>query len=86
MPGQRRPGLSLLHPSLRDHPPGDGKRPRQGAQVNLGTHALFSRKSVKLKKINKIKRWGPGYTGKTDEDPMTLLRDVIEAEEIRLDR
>lgn len=29
-------------------------------------------------------RWGPGYTG--GEDPLNLLRDVIEAEEIRLDR
>ena len=29
-------------------------------------------------------RWGPGYTGA--EDPLSLLRDVIEAEEIRLDR
>ena len=28
--------------------------------------------------------WGSGYSG--DEDPMALLRDVIEAEEIRLDR
>lgn len=29
-------------------------------------------------------RWGPGYTG--GEDPLNLLRDVIDAEEIRLDR
>lgn len=28
--------------------------------------------------------WGPGYTG--GEDPLNLLRDVIDAEEIRLDR
>lgn len=28
--------------------------------------------------------WGSGYTG--GEDPLNLLRDVIEAEEIRLDR
>ncbi|KAK0157190.1 hypothetical protein PV328_011767, partial [Microctonus aethiopoides] len=28
--------------------------------------------------------WGPGYNG--DEDPLNLLRDVIDAEEIRLDR
>ncbi|EFN76051.1 Diacylglycerol kinase theta [Harpegnathos saltator] len=28
--------------------------------------------------------WGSGYTG--DEDPLDLLRDVIDAEEIRLDR
>ncbi|XP_015589973.1 diacylglycerol kinase theta isoform X2 [Cephus cinctus] len=28
--------------------------------------------------------WGPGYTG--GEDPLSLLRDVIDAEEIRLDR
>ena len=29
-------------------------------------------------------RWGSGYTG--GEDPLNLLRDVIDAEEIRLDR
>ena len=29
-------------------------------------------------------RWGPGYTG--GEDPLNLLRDVIEAEDIKLDR
>lgn len=29
-------------------------------------------------------RWGPGYTG--GEDPLNLLKDIIEAEEIRLDR
>lgn len=28
--------------------------------------------------------WGSGYTG--DEDPLNLLRDVIDAEEITLDR
>lgn len=28
--------------------------------------------------------WGSGYTG--DEDPLNLLRDVIDAEEIILDR
>ncbi|XP_063987787.1 diacylglycerol kinase theta isoform X2 [Diachasmimorpha longicaudata] len=28
--------------------------------------------------------WGPGYTG--GEDPLNLLRDVIDADEIRLDR
>lgn len=32
----------------------------------------------------RVLRWGPGYTG--GEDPLSLLRDVIEAEEIRLDR
>lgn len=32
----------------------------------------------------RVLRWGPGYTG--GEDPLNLLRDVIEAEEIRLDR
>nr|CAG4643704.1 EOG090X00MP [Lepidurus arcticus] len=34
--------------------------------------------------LARVLRWGPGYTG--GEDPMTLLRDVIDAEEIRLDR
>lgn len=29
-------------------------------------------------------RWGPGFTG--TEDPLNVLRDVIDAEEIRLDR
>ena len=32
----------------------------------------------------RVLRWGPGYTG--SEDPLSILRDVIEAEEIRLDR
>lgn len=32
----------------------------------------------------RVLRWGSGYTG--CEDPMSLLRDVIDAEEIRLDR
>nr|CAG4640613.1 EOG090X00MP [Eulimnadia texana] len=34
--------------------------------------------------LARVLRWGPGYTG--GEDPMNLLRDVIEAEEIVLDR
>ena len=34
--------------------------------------------------LARVLRWGPGYGG--DEDPQSLLRDVIEAEEIRLDR
>ncbi|XP_046673219.1 diacylglycerol kinase theta isoform X3 [Homalodisca vitripennis] len=34
--------------------------------------------------LARVLRWGPGYTG--GEDPMNLLRDVIDAEEIRLDR
>lgn len=34
--------------------------------------------------LARVLRWGSGYTGA--EDPMTLLKDVIEAEEIRLDR
>lgn len=32
----------------------------------------------------RVLRWGPGYTG--GEDPLNLLRDVIDADEIRLDR
>lgn len=32
----------------------------------------------------RVLRWGAGYTG--GEDPLNLLRDVIDAEEIRLDR
>jgi diacylglycerol kinase (ATP) len=34
--------------------------------------------------LARVLRWGSGYTG--GEDAMTLLKDVIEAEEIRLDR
>ncbi|ODN01016.1 Diacylglycerol kinase theta [Orchesella cincta] len=34
--------------------------------------------------LARVLRWGPGYTG--EEDVMTLLKDVIDAEEIRLDR
>lgn len=34
--------------------------------------------------LARVLRWGSGYTG--CEDPMSLLRDVIDAEEIRLDR
>ncbi|XP_043194668.1 diacylglycerol kinase theta-like isoform X1 [Amphibalanus amphitrite] len=34
--------------------------------------------------LARVLRWGPGYSG--GEDPNTLLRDVIDAEEVRLDR
>ncbi|KAH9402749.1 hypothetical protein TYRP_015501 [Tyrophagus putrescentiae] len=34
--------------------------------------------------LARVLRWGPGYTG--HEDPVGVLKDVIEAEEIRLDR
>lgn len=34
--------------------------------------------------LARVLRWGPGYTG--GEDALTLLKDVIDAEEIRLDR
>ena len=34
--------------------------------------------------LARVLHWGAGYTG--GEDPLTLLRDVIDAEEIRLDR
>lgn len=34
--------------------------------------------------LARVLRWGPGYTGA--EDPLSILRDVIEAEDIRLDR
>lgn len=34
--------------------------------------------------LARVLRWGSGYTG--TEDPLSLLRDVIDAEEIRLDR
>lgn len=32
----------------------------------------------------RVLRWGGGYTG--EENPIEILQDVIEAEEIRLDR
>ncbi|XP_066257964.1 diacylglycerol kinase theta isoform X1 [Euwallacea similis] len=34
--------------------------------------------------LARVLRWGPGYSG--GEDPLSLLKDVIEAEEILLDR
>ncbi|XP_050699036.1 diacylglycerol kinase theta-like isoform X3 [Eriocheir sinensis] len=34
--------------------------------------------------LARVLRWGPGYNG--GEDPINLLKDVIEAEDIRLDR
>lgn len=34
--------------------------------------------------LARVLRWGSGYTG--TEDPLNLLRDVIDAEEIKLDR
>ena len=34
--------------------------------------------------LARVLRWGPGYNG--EDDPLNLLRDVIEAEEIQLDR
>lgn len=34
--------------------------------------------------LARVLRWGSGYAG--GEDPLNLLRDVIEAEEVRLDR
>ncbi|VDO03540.1 unnamed protein product [Rodentolepis nana] len=34
--------------------------------------------------LARVLHWGPGYTG--TEDPLQILRDVVEAEEIRLDR
>lgn len=34
--------------------------------------------------LARVLRWGSGYTG--GEDPLNLLRDIIDAEEIRLDR
>lgn len=40
--------------------------------------------TLKGNDLARVLRWGPGYTG--GEDPLNLLRDVIDAEEIRLDR
>lgn len=34
--------------------------------------------------LARVLRWGPGFTG--TEDPLTVLKDVIDAEEVRLDR
>lgn len=45
---------------------------------------IIRTKSILGNDLARVLRWGPGYTG--GEDPLNLLRDVIEAEEIRLDR
>lgn len=45
---------------------------------------LFTFVLCKGNDLARVLRWGPGYTG--GEDPLNLLRDVIDAEEIRLDR
>ena len=34
--------------------------------------------------LARVLRWGPGYNG--EDEPLSLLRDVIDAEEIKLDR
>lgn len=34
--------------------------------------------------LARVLQWGGGYSG--EENPMDILRDVIEAEEVRLDR
>lgn len=34
--------------------------------------------------LARVLRWGGGYTGQ--EDPLQILKDVIDAEEVRLDR
>lgn len=34
--------------------------------------------------LARVLRWGPGYGG--GEDPLNVLRDVIDADEIKLDR
>ena len=34
--------------------------------------------------LARVLRWGPGYTGA--EDLMSLLHDIIDAEDIQLDR
>ena len=34
--------------------------------------------------LARVLRWGPGYNGQ--EAPVSLLRDLIEADEIKLDR
>lgn len=34
--------------------------------------------------LARVLRWGPGYNG--GEDPINLLKDVIDAENVRLDR
>ena len=57
---------------------------------NVGQDSLCSNPACAIVPLGtgndlaRVLRWGPGYTGA--EDPLSILRDVIEAEEIRLDR
>ena len=57
---------------------------------NVGQDSLCSNPACAIVPLGtgndlaRVLRWGPGYTG--SEDPLSILRDVIEAEEIRLDR
>ena len=57
--------------------------------VNISPHHSHNNSSViststSGNDLARVLRWGPGYGG--DEDPLSLLKDVIDAEEIRLDR
>lgn len=53
--------------------------------INLNCSAILHfMRCVLGNDLARVLRWGSGYTGY--EDPLSLLRDVIDAEEIRLDR
>jgi hypothetical protein len=64
---------------LRYRSAGD-RYPREKRQ----SWGIFYRRIFPGNDLARVLRWGPGYTG--GEDPLNLLRDVIDAEEIRLDR
>jgi len=53
-------------------------------ESSIPKHSINIHIQLKGNDLARVLRWGAGYTG--GEDPLNLLRDVIDAEEIRLDR
>lgn len=60
-------------------PLGTGKNYKSYLRISIVIYSFFLGND-----LARVLRWGAGYTG--GEDPLNLLRDVIDAEEIRLDR